>query len=200
MESRDKVVQLLKDIRSDDRRKKDEAACELWAYYLPSLLALSRQHLDKRLKQRADEEDVLQSMFKSFFRRQEKGQFDIEDRDELWRLLAMITVRKSRNLANRHRAEKRDYRRERRKEITADASGQWIEDLVSREPTASDAAILNEEYEARLRKLSSPELRGIALQKLEGLSNQEIADEHGCTVRNIERKMQKIRAEWESLQ
>ena len=92
-------------------------------------------------------------------------------------------------MANRHRADKRDYRRE---DATPDEQEPWIEELAVKEPTANDAAILNEELESRLRALSSSELRKFALQKLEGLSNQEIAEEHGCTVRNIERKVHNI--------
>ena len=198
MESRNSVVELLGDIRSGDRQIRDDAARELWSYYLPSLLALARRCLDERIRRRADEEDVLQSMFRSFYRRQEKGAYDIADRDELWRVLAMITVSKARNVANRHRMRKRDYRRERRNDPAADASAHWLEKLVSREPTADDAAILNEELETRLQQLSSVELREIALRKLEGCTNKEIADERDCTVRNIERKVQRIRAEWES--
>ena len=77
-----------------------------------ALLDLARHHLDRRLRQREDEDDVLQSMYASFCLRQRRGNFDLSGRDDLWKLLVTVTLRKARNAARSHRREVRDYRRE----------------------------------------------------------------------------------------
>ena len=55
---------------------------------------------------------MLQSMYASFCIRQQRGNFDLAGRDDLWKLLVTVTLRKARNAARRHRREARDYRRE----------------------------------------------------------------------------------------
>jgi RNA polymerase sigma factor (sigma-70 family) len=61
-----------------------------------------------------------------------------------------------------------------------------------------EAALLNEALERRLQRLAEPELRQIVLRKLEGFTNQELAALFDCTQRTIERKLQRIRAKWET--
>jgi DNA-directed RNA polymerase specialized sigma24 family protein len=63
-------------------------------------------------------------------------------------------------------------------------------------PTPAEAAVLNEELERRLKALGDPLLRRIALRKLEGYTNQEIAVEIDATERTVERKLERIRARW----
>src|SRR3954466_7697922 len=97
------VTRMIPRLRSDDPAEREEAARLIWRRYFPPLLDLARGHLDRRVRRRADEEDVLQSMFASFCRRQGWGDFDIHGRDALWALLVTITIRKARNAANHHR-------------------------------------------------------------------------------------------------
>ncbi len=79
----------------------------------------------------------------------------------------------------------------------SDANGWVLEELDASEPTPDDAAALNEALENRLRALGDPVLRQIALRKLEGYTNKEIARElDDCTERTIERKLERIRARW----
>jgi hypothetical protein len=75
------------------------------------LLRLGRSHLGPRIRVLQDEEDVVQSMGRSFFRRLRRGDFEIADRDAVWTLLATITLNKARNVADRHSAARRDVRR-----------------------------------------------------------------------------------------
>ena len=78
-------------------------------------------------------------------------------------------------------------------------SPQWVlEQMDSSEPSPTEAAALNDALESRLELLSDPELRRIALLKLEGYSNSEIADLKGCTERTVERKLERIRTKWEA--
>src|SRR5262245_53816124 len=81
------VTRLIQDLRSEVRSVRETAARRIWERYFRELLALARRHLDGRTRRREDEEDVLQSMYKSFCRRQQRGDFDLMGRDELWGLL-----------------------------------------------------------------------------------------------------------------
>ena len=58
--------------------------------------------------------------------------------------------------------------------------------------------MLNEALERRFQMLNDPDLRQIALWKLEGHTNAEIAAQLDCTLRTVERKLERIRAYWES--
>jgi hypothetical protein len=82
------VTKLTHDLRSDDPGVRNAAARQIWERYFRDLLTLARKNLDKRIRLRTDEEDVAQSMFKSFCLRQQRGEFDLAGRDDLWRLLA----------------------------------------------------------------------------------------------------------------
>jgi RNA polymerase sigma factor (sigma-70 family) len=194
------VTRLIYDLRSDDSAVRGEAARLIWQRYFHGLLELARCNLDKRVRRRTDEEDVAQSMFKSFCSRQQRGEFELSGRDELWRLLVTITLRKARNAANAHRRKKRDVARE----ITSPAGDRsapahWIfEEMDAAAPTPDEAMVLNEALELRLQALENPELRQISLWRLEGYTNREIAERLKCTERAIERKLGRIRSLWTS--
>jgi DNA-directed RNA polymerase specialized sigma24 family protein len=196
------VTRLIIDLRSADPALREIAARLVWGRYFQELLALARNHLSARIRCREDEEDVLQSMYKSFCIRQRRGDFDLANRDELWNLMVQITIRKARNTANRHRQGKRDVRREdaeaavndRRSEL----AGTILDQIDSDGPTPAEAALLNEALERRFQMLNDPDLRQIALWKLEGHTNAEIAAQLDCTLRTVERKLERIRAYWET--
>src|SRR5262249_33994778 len=78
-------------------------------------------------------------------------------------------------------------------------SAHWaLEQMDAAGPSPAEAALLNEALERRLEALADPELRWIALLRLEGYTNREIADFHDCTERSIERRMERIRSKWTS--
>jgi hypothetical protein len=104
------VTQLIDRLRSGSPESGDEAAQRLWERYLPRLLTLARRHLDRRIRVLHDEEDVAQSMGRSFFRRLRRGDFDLADRDALWALLVTMALNKARNAADRHSAARRPPR------------------------------------------------------------------------------------------
>src|SRR5271157_3382934 len=88
-------IQLLKD-------GERAAAQQLWERYFQQLLGLARAHLRGASRRVADEEDVVLSAFESFYQRAERGQFPrLNDRDDLWQLLVVVTVRKAIDLVRR---------------------------------------------------------------------------------------------------
>ena len=140
-------------------------------------------------------------MYASFCTRQQRGNFELGGRDELWKLLVTVTLRKARNAARRHRRDARDYRREEGfDDRDATGRGDHIERFTAPEPTPADAVAFNDELERLLHALGDPLLRRIALFKLEGYTNKEIARElDNCTERTIERKLARIRTRWAQL-
>src|SRR5437588_10565585 len=80
------------------------AAQAIWERYHRRLVALARDKLRAARRRTADEEDVVQNAFHSFFAGVSKGRFPrLDDRDNLWRLLVVITARKALDqLAHEH--------------------------------------------------------------------------------------------------
>jgi RNA polymerase sigma factor (sigma-70 family) len=194
------VTRLIQLLRSGDATERDLAARLIWRRYFRDLLELARSNLNRRIRRREDEEDVLQSMYKSFCLRQQRGEFDLSGRDALWKLLVTITLRKARNAAKKQARDRRDIAREQTIADRNDGeSAYWaLEQMDAAGPSPAEAALLNEALERRLEVLADPELRQIALWRLEGYSNREIADRLDCTERSVERRMERIRSKWTS--
>ena len=152
------VTGLIQLLRSDDDAERDLAARLIWRRYFRDLLELARKNLNLRVRRREDEEDVLQSMYKSFCLRQQRGEFDLAGRDALWKLLVTITLRKARNVAKKQTPDRRDIARE---QTIADhdeaEAAQWaLEQMDAAGPSPAEAAVLNEALERRLEALDDP--------------------------------------------
>ena len=169
----------------------DQAAQKLWERYFEQLVLLARQRLSGAPRGIADEEDAALSAFDSFVRDAQKGRFpQLTDRDDLWRLLVTFTAQKSLDLIRREQAQKRGAGWE------AAGSEEALAQALSREPTPEFAASVAEECRRLLDLLPNPDLRSIALAKMEGYSNEEIAEKLGCVRRTVERRLQLIRKLW----
>jgi DNA-directed RNA polymerase specialized sigma24 family protein len=165
----------------------------LWERYFQRLVSLARAKLQGAPRRAADEEDVALSAFHSFCRAAEQGRFPrLEDRDNLWGLLVVLTSRKASHLV---RHERRQKRRARGNDPAA-LGGAELEALVGSEPTPEFAAQLAEECRRLLDGLGSAELAQVALWKMEGYGNEEIAAKLGCVPRTVERKLRLIRGLW----
>jgi len=169
------------------------AAQKLWEGYFHRLVGLARGKLRTMPRRGADEEDVALSAFDSFFRGVEQGRFpQLDDRDDLWQILLMITERKAFDLLEHEGRQKRDWRRNQ----SADTPSGKV-DLAGKEPDPAFAAQVAEECEKLLTKLADANLRLIAVRKMEGYTNNEIAKELGCSLVTVERRLRLIRLEWE---
>jgi RNA polymerase sigma-70 factor (ECF subfamily) len=90
----------------------DQAARELVQLYEPVIRREVRLRLrDPRLVSRFDWTDICQSVMASFFVRAAAGQYDLEQPDQLLRLLVVMSRHKLSQQVRRHRADRRDYRR-----------------------------------------------------------------------------------------
>lgn len=194
MDSPGSVTRAVSQLRSPDPAVRAEAARLIWARYLDRLLGLARGHMARSLRRREDEDDVVQSVFRSFCRRQGRGDFDLQGRDALWALLVTITLRKTRKTAARHGCASRDRRRE---PGASSEDADWaLEQMEASGPSPAEAAALAEGLELRLRSLGDPTLRRVALARMEGRTVEEIAVELGCVARSVERKLERIRSRW----
>ena len=79
----------------------------------------------------------------------------------------------------------------------ADGLDDGMAQFLGREPTPEAAAQFTEDYERLLARLDDQTLRTIALRKLEGHTNEAIADELGTSPRTVDRKLNLIRKIWE---
>jgi DNA-directed RNA polymerase specialized sigma24 family protein len=176
----------------DQLKAGDPAAAQhLWERYFHRLVALARKKLRAAPRGAADQEDVALSAFDSFCRGAERGRFpQLNDRDNLWRLLFALTARKAFDLVRNERRQKRGGGAVR---VAADT----LEQFLSREPTPELAAQMAEECQRLLDLLGDAELRAVALGKMEGDTTAEIAAKLRRSPRSIERKVQLIRNLWE---
>jgi DNA-directed RNA polymerase specialized sigma24 family protein len=178
------------------------AAQKLWERYFKRLVGLARKKLRKRPWGVADEEDVALSAFDSFCRGAEQGRFpQLTDRDDLWQLLVMITCRKAADLVEQESRRKRGGGKvQSQSAVTgpADSDGEsaGLELVLGSEPSPEFAAEMVDQCRHLLGLLGKGELRSIALWKMEGYTNAEIAKKLGCVAVTIERRLRLIRGIW----
>lgn len=193
----DSVTRWLQQLQQGD----PAAAQQLWQGYFHRLVALARQRLRGARLREADEEDVALSAFDSFCRGAVRGRFPLlGDRGNLWRLLVTLTVRKAADLANRQRRKKYGGGAVRGDSALVgppDADGPaGADQFAGGEPTPEFAAEVAEECRRLLDLLGDEELRSVALWKMEGYTNAEIATQLGCVESTVERRLRVIRSLW----
>jgi len=159
------------------------------------MVELARKRLRGARRREADEEDVALSAFDSFCRGAANGRFpQLADRDDLWRLLVVITARKYLDLLARHGRLKHGGGKLRGESALLDpAEGGGIDAVVGHEPTPEFAAQVAEECDRLLDKLGDDEQRSIAVWKMEGHTNEEIAKRLDCALATVERRLRIIR-------
>lgn len=185
MPSDDPVTVWLDQLRAGE----SAAAKPLFDRYFARLVGLARQRLRDTPRRAADEEDVALSAFDSFCRNAERGKLaDLADRDGLWRVLAVFTLRKATHF-------RRDGGRLKRGGA-AGAVGD-LELALARDPDPALAAEVAEECERLLAALGEGDLRLIAVLRMEGHSVEEVAARVGCAPRSVKRKLALIRSVWE---
>lgn len=169
-----------------------DAVRPIWERYYRRLVGLARSRLSGVPRGMADEEDVVVMAFDSFCRGAEAGRFpDLHDRHGLWAILVLITARKASSQATYEKRQKR----------SAGANGRISgtttpEEIAANDPTPEFCAQAAEAYRELLASLANPTLQDVAVWKMEGYTNDEIAAKLGCSTRTLERKLGLIRAKW----
>lgn len=178
-----------------------EAFQKLWEEYFERLVGLARKKLRGTPGRAADEEDVALSAFDSFFRGARDGRFpQLLDRDDLWQLLVVIAGRKAANLRKyEHRLKRGGGKVRIASDLPADAAedGPAFAALIGREPDPAFAVQVAEACRRLLASLGDDELRGVAVWKMEGYTNEEIAGKMSRSALTVTRKLRLIRSIWE---
>jgi DNA-directed RNA polymerase specialized sigma24 family protein len=199
MSSSDSVTRWIRELQAGDR----EAAGPLYDRYFNRLIRLAQSQLHGLPERATSAEDVAAHAFASFCRRLERGDFtQLQDRNDLWRLLARIIVHKALKVRRSHFAPRHGAGRVQgesawvRPEGTAEGLPGGIEQQPGDDLPPDVLAEAGEEFQRRLDSLGDPTLRSVALGKLEGYSNEEIAERLGVVPRTVERKLRSIRSIW----
>jgi len=184
------------------RTQDQSAAQNLYQRYLERLIGLARKKLGALPRRVADEEDVAHVTLNSFFAGVRDGRFPkLNDRNDLWQILVMLTERKAIDQMRLQLSKKRGLEIGESALACGDGEvshGAGMEQVVDREPSPELAAELAEQIRVRMEQLEDPLVRQIAVWKMEGRTNPEIARRLGCVTRTVERRLEFIRRVWQS--
>lgn len=176
-----------------------DAAHHLCERYFRRIVGLARAKLGDTRRGASDEEDVALSAFRNLCEGAAHGRFDLlHDRDDLWRLLVVITARKAADLKKRENRVKRGGGRILDQGGLGDDSHEpaALELIAGDEPTPEFIAEVAEEFQRRLDRLGDATLQRVALLRLEGYEYDEIAERLGIARRTVARKLEMIREAW----
>lgn len=175
----------------EELRKGDAAAAQaVFDQFARRLIGLAASRLPKSVRPKVDPEDVVQSVFRTFFQRIGKGQFHLEDWDALWTLLTVLTVRKCGHRLDQYLAARRDVRRER--PVSAGDKDAKDSDVADPAPTAYESMLLMETVGQVLQPLKEED-RAAVLLRLQGFSIKEISLQTGRSERTIHRALESVR-------
>lgn len=173
------------------RQGDQQAARELFRSYADRLIALARGRLSAKMTRRVDAEDVVQSVYRSFFVGTREGRYEVGRGGDLWQLLVTITLHKLQRQVERHRRLKRTVEREQSLN-QADGLGNLAPEALAREPSPADAVALADEVEQAMRSLPALQRRILEL-RLQGHNLEEIAAGAQCCERTVRRSLLRIK-------
>jgi RNA polymerase sigma-70 factor, ECF subfamily len=164
-----------------------DAATELYLRYAERLRALAAGQVAPDLAPRLDPDDIVQSVFRTFFRRAAQGQYDVPDGEDLWKLFMIIALHKIRSAGRFHRAAKRDVR------ATANNLSDARAEHRLAAPDEAALATLRLVIDELLSALP-PSMRAIVELRVEGREVEEIAQRTQRSRRSVERALHEFRA------
>ncbi len=169
------------------RRGSQDAATQLYLRYVGRLRGLARAQISPDLARRIDLDDIVQSVFRSFFRRANSGYYDVPAGEELWRLFLVIALHKIRNQGTFHNAAKRDVRRT--------AGGEHLDHTLEARAGGEGTAyaFLQLVIDEALGRLL-PQHKQMVELRIEGYEVGEIARKTGRSKRTVERILQEARS------
>src|SRR5262249_23249757 len=173
------------------RRGQDDAPTQLYLRYAERLRSLAAAQRSPGLAARVDPEDIVQSVFRTFFRRAAQGPYDVPEGEEIWKLLLVTALHKIRSVGAFHRAARRDVR------MTAGGE-QYLRALDSESgPDESALAVLRLVIDEILDSLPASH-RPIVELRIEGHEVAEIASRVARSKRTVERVLQEFRRRLDS--
>ena len=191
MTEQDSLADVLARLRGGD----ETAAGAIFQRFTAGLLAVARGQLESWVRRREDPEDVVQSVYKSFFGRQVRSPFELGCWSDLWGLLTLMTLRKCADRVEYLRAQRRDVGRE--VEPTTEV-GALCWEALDRAPTPEEAAVLTETVHQLLAGLDSDD-RAIIELSLQGYTAEETRTRLGLSERTVRRVRERTRKRLERL-
>jgi RNA polymerase sigma-70 factor (ECF subfamily) len=169
-----------------------DASTELYLRYAERLLGIAAAQTSPDLARRVDPEDIVQSVFRTFFRRASLGHYTVPDGEEIWKLLLVIALNKVRATGAFHRAAKRDVRRT--------SGGQAFERAVESLHAQDEGplSLLRIVVEELLQGLPDAHRHMIEL-RIEGHEVSDIAAAVQRSKRSVERVLQDFRQRLDAL-
>ena len=146
------------------RQGEDDAPTQLYLRYAERLQALATKQTSAELGRRLDPEDIVQTVFRTFFRRVAQGNYDVPDGEEIWKLV--------------------------RRTNSGDANDLVIQEASGKDETA--LAVLRMVVDDVLTGLSESHRKMIEL-RIEGHEVVEISQAVGRSKRSVERVLQDFR-------
>lgn len=179
------------------KQKDSRAADEIWNKYFTRLIPLARNKLAGLRGRNLDEEDVLVSVFDRFFRAVEENRFArLNDRNDLWQILLMLTERQVKDQYRKENAQKRQASRTLFESELGEQSIADVAKACEDELSVEFAEAFSDFIDRAIRTLRDARLREIALMRMEGFTNLEIAKKLEVSERTIERKLERVRSMW----
>lgn len=166
----------------------DDAATAIYLRYAKRLQLLARSQSGKELAVRLDPEDVVQSVFRTFFRRAAEGHYEIPDGEELWKLFLVIALNKIRALGEFHRAAKRSVSQTTQMGAMNELSGS------QQSPDERAYDVLKMTVSELLDQLPDSQRRMIVM-RIEGYGIKQIAQKTQRAKRSVERVLQSFRGQ-----
>lgn len=165
------------------RRGDDDAATELYVKYAGRLQRFANTNTSVPLRRQVDSEDVVQSVFRTFFRRVSEGLFTGPPGDEIWNLFLVLALNKIRQSARFHSRKKRDWR------LTAP-----LADVPEpgRDLGEAPFATLQMTIEELLEGVTESHRRMIEM-RIQGFELEEIAQATRRSARTVERVLKQFR-------
>ncbi len=186
----------------------EEALKKIWERYFDRVVRSARKRLKGGPRSSSDEEDIAVSVFESLYYGMAKGHFPkLDNRDDLWQVLVVLTARRILNAREHDRALKRGGGKVRGDSAVSspasqqtDSPKQGFDQLPGTDTDPSLISEVTERCQQLVNLLEDEQLRQVALWRLEGYTVEEIAgpDKLNCSVRSVERRLQLIRQRWAS--
>lgn len=175
------------DSADDTNAGGESSAREIYERYAVCLLRFAERQISQRLGRRFDAEDIVQSVFRTYFRRRQNGEFSTDAADSLWQLLVHITANKIRRQAKFHTRQRRDIR----SEVYADGCESDVE-LFARLPGPDSVEALLDTLDEALHGLNAQQAEIVCLT-LQGYSASEVALRVNLSRTTVWRVLQRVR-------
>ncbi|MEQ9407724.1 MAG: ECF-type sigma factor [Fuerstiella sp.] len=177
----------------------DEASEALWNAYFQRMVSVARRNLHSLPKREADEEDIAISAMHSFFTAAQAGRLDgLQDRDELWKILVTMVIRKTHRHREKATARKRGAGNMRGESVFLDTGRDGDRLGLAGIPDELLVTSLKMELEHLFSHLDDDVLKEIALRRMEGYTVDEIAGRLDIARSTVKRKLVRIKSQWEA--